>query len=628
MFLCWVVPGTTALPQGPDADGNYRMMGRVQVEGTGEPVRGATVKVAVDSHSSEFLDYEFRAAVSDGDGNYVVDLPRGTARAWFLQPPPGYWTSSSIAPRAFSVSPAIRVHRLDYTVRRGRIWTVGLTRGADGEPIRAGIVAHNLLPGEAPSFLHTEVDESGLARVTLPEAAGRATMLIQAADIPGSEQLVSLEWEAGFLPDAIKSADKSDQGLPNARVRLTDVAGRAATASGPVEPLVADGCLVLRVVFPAPDPESFGALTGRIVDEGGRPVAGAVVRLGIADGQTTAIDKHRVTTDDQGRYLFQRVARRGAEGELKYGVVARKSGYSGGTSNPAVVQLAAGDTPQVIEPIRLTPGVAMNGSVVDCEGEAVEGAWVEIQGFRDGQLVKTDSRGRFTFRDVARGPVTVVVQAGELSRQQRFVADGGPDPMTIQFPRSEAVGAKNNPSPPIPAKRGQLAPPWQVSGWTDGKSRTLADYHGKVVLLDFWGIWCGPCVRALPSLEALKRKYKSKGVVFLSVHTPGEDVAQVRKFLGLKGISFPSGIDVGDLNTHGATAERFGVTSLPTIILIDREGTIAFSSDDSSFLEKFTALMAEHQLEAETITPDRWNQINEILLDREIERLVAYRPSS
>jgi thiol-disulfide isomerase/thioredoxin len=618
----------TTLAQGPDADGDYRMMGRVQVEGTGEPVRGAIVKVAVGGRSSDYLDYEFRTAASDEDGNFVVDLPRGTARAWFLQPPPGYWTSSSIAPRAFSVSPAMRVHRQDYTVRRGRIWTIGLTRGADGEPIRAGVVAHNLLPGEAPSYFRTEVDGSGLARVTLPEAAGRATMLMQAGDIPGSERLVSLEWEAGFLPDAIKSADKSDQGSPNARVRLTDAAGRAATASGPVEPLVADGRLVLRVVFPGPDAKAFGALTGRVVDQGGRPVVGAVVGLGIADGQTTWIDKHRATTDDQGRYLFHRVARRGAEGELKYGVVVRKSGYSGGTSNPAFVQLAAGDTPRTIEPIRLTPGVAMNVSVVDNEGEAVEGAWVEIQGFRDGQLVKTDSRGRFTFRDVARGPVTVVARAGELSRQQRFVADGGPDLMTIQFPRSEAVGAKNSPSPPMPVRRGQPAPPWQVSGWTDGKSRTLADYRGKVVLLDFWGIWCGPCVRALPSLEALKRKYESTGVVFLSVHTPGEDVVQVRKFLGLKGISFPSGIDAGDLNTHGPTAERYGVTGLPTIILIDREGKVACSSHDPSFLEKFAAIMAEHRLKAGTITPERWDQMNEILLDREIERLVAQRPKS
>jgi thiol-disulfide isomerase/thioredoxin/uncharacterized GH25 family protein len=629
-FLCWVVLEMTALAQGPDADGDYRMMGRVQVAETGEPVQGATVKVAVGGHSSDSLDYEFRTAASDGDGNFVVNLPLGTARAWFLQPPPGYWTSSSIARRAFNVSPAMRMHRQDYTVRRGRVWTVGLTRGEDKVPVRAGFVLHNLVAGEAPSYFHTGVDEAGWAKVTLPEAAGRATMVMQAGDVPGSKEHVSLEWEAGFLPDAIKNVDKSDQGGPNARFRLIDVTGRTATASGPVEPLVTNGRLVLRVLFPGPDAKAFGALTGRIVDEGGRPVAGAAVGLVIWEANTTEHDNHREYTDDQGRYLFHRLARRGAEGELRFGVVARKPGYSGGTSQPAFVQLAAGDTPQVIEPIRLTPGVVINGSVIDNEGRAIEGAWVKIQDFNVGQLVKTDSEGHFTFRDVTRGLVAVVVQAGELSRQERLVADGGPDLVTIQLPRSEAVDTKNSPSPSmlVPVKRGQPAPPWQVSGWTDEKSRVLADYRGKVVLLDFWGIWYGPCVRALPSLETLKRKYEAKGVVFLGVHTPGEDVVQVRKFLDLKGISFPSGIDAGDLNTHGATAQQYGVTGLPTIILIDREGVVACSSHDPSFLEKFTAIMAEQRLEAESITPDRWKQINEILLDREIEKLVAQRPNS
>ena len=65
-------------------------------------------------------------------------------------------------------------------------------------------------------------------------------------------------------------------------------------------------------------------------------------------------------------------------------------------------------------------------------------------------------------------------------------------------------------------------------------SRTLADYRGKVVFLNFWGIWCGPCVGELPSLEKLRAKYEPLGVVFLTLHTPGENEKTVRKVLEMK----------------------------------------------------------------------------------------------
>jgi thiol-disulfide isomerase/thioredoxin len=618
---------------GPSPDRGYCMMGRVLVEGTGEPVRDATVKVAVGGTSGDFAfcDYEFRSATSDGDGNFVVDIPRGTARAWFLQPPPGYWTSSSIAPATFTVSPTRRVQRQDYTVRRGRVWTFRLGRGGDKSPVHVGTVGHNLVPGEAPSFFDIKVDEAGFAKATLPEEAGRVTMLMQAGDLPGSEELVPLEWETGFRPDAIKSVDKPAEGGPLARFRLTDVAGRSATVSGSVEPLVADGRLVLRIAFPEPDANAFGALSGTVVDERGLPIAGAAVALIIREGKVTAFDEHRAYTDSQGRFLFRRVARRGTQGELRFGVVAKKPGSGGGTSLPNFVQLAADDTARVIEPIRLTPGVAISGTVVDHEGQAVECAWVEIQNFLDGQLVTTDSRGRFTLRDVTtRGIVPIVVQASGLSQQQRYVADGGSDPMMIRLPRPQVAGTKPGviptPSTPAgPAKQGQPAPPWQIAGWTDGKNRSLADYRGKVVFLDFWGIWCGPCVRELPALESLKQKYESKGVVFLGIHSPGDGVAQVRKFLALKGVTFPSGIDEGALNTYGTTVQRYGVTGFPTSILIDRDGVIALSSGDRSFRKQLGAILEEHRLKWETMPLEQFGPMVEILLDREIEKLVGHR---
>lgn len=617
-----------ASDQGPVPMGEYCMMGRVLIEGTGEPVRGSVVRVATGASERPVFAYEFRSAESDGDGNYVVALPVGTARAWSLQPPPGYWTSSTIAARSFSVSPTRRVHRQDYTVRRGTAWSFRLTRGEAQSPIGGGTISHNLLPGEAPSYVNVITDDAGYARATFPEEAGRATVLVEPEDLPGSAGFVKLEWDSGFRPDAVRGVSRAAGAGPMARFRLTDSADRSAEVSGPVEPLILDGRLVLRVAFADPDARAFGTLTGRVVDEGSNPIEGAAVALIIFEGQTSAVDAKIAYSDGRGLFVFPRVSRRGTEGELKFRVLAKKPGYSPGTSD-ALVELAADDSPRDIGTIRLAPGVAISGTVVDHEGRAVEGAWVQIEDLTNGRLVKSDSRGRFTIGDVTRGILPVVVRADALIQRQRFVADGGPDPMTIRLPRPGVAGpnpGENSTPPPAgPARPGRPAPPWQLAGWTDGADRSLADYRGKVVLLDFWGIWCGPCVRELPSLERLKKRYEAKEVVFLGVHTPGEDVEQVRKFLGLKGITFPSGVEVGELNSYGTTAGRYGVTGIPTIILVDREGLIALSSHDPSFLDKFAAILEEHRLKADSITTEQYMRMTEILLEREIERLLERR---
>lgn len=624
-------------PQGAEEDGpgpaaldGYCMMGRVLVQGTEEPVRGATVRVAVGGNPGGLGGYEFRTATSDGDGAFVVHLPRGTARAWFLEPPPGYWTSASVPPETFSVSPDRRVQRQDYTVRRGTVWAFSLARGRDRLPIPSGMVAHNLMLGEAPSYFRKKVDDAGVALVTIPREEGRVTVVAQAGDIPGSELLVPLRWEAGFRPDSVTGVDRADGGDPSAPFRVTDRAGRSATVSGPVEPVVTDGRLVLRVIFPDPDPKAVGSLAGTVVDERGRPTAGAAVALVIYDGPTVAADTSQVYSDGQGRFDFLRVARHGVEGELRFTVLARKPGYGGGMPDAYSVELAPGDAPRIVGPIRLNLGLSLQGAVVDHNDRPIAGAWVEVENIRDGQLVKTDARGQFMLRDVTRGVVPIAVKAGGLSLRQRYVADGGSDePMLIRLPGPVAAGpspvAAAAPSPGAPARPGHPAPPLQVTGWTDGKSRSLSDYHGRVVVLDFWGIWCGPCVRKLPALEELHRKYEAKGVVFLGVHSPGEDLAQVRKFLGLKGVTFPSGVDEGGLNTHGTTVQRYGVAGLPTVVVVDRAGVISYSTDDPSSKDKLAEILAEHRLKAETVTADQLRRMDEILLEREVERLAGHR---
>lgn len=102
----------------------------------------------------------------------------------------------------------------------------------------------------------------------------------------------------------------------------------------------------------------------------------------------------------------------------------------------------------------------------------------------------------------------------------------------------------------------------------DGAKRVLADFGGKIVLMNFWATWCGPCVREMPSLERLHQKLGSKDftVIALSEDRKGwEKITPFRKQLGLTAL--PLFHDVGSRMMFGAK-----VRGLPTTILIGRDG--------------------------------------------------------
>lgn len=128
---------------------------------------------------------------------------------------------------------------------------------------------------------------------------------------------------------------------------------------------------------------------------------------------------------------------------------------------------------------------------------------------------------------------------------------------------------------------GTVAPDWAISVWSDGKARSLGDYKGKVVFIDFWGIWCGPCRRMIPALKDVEKKYVEENVVFLSIHTPGSSMAEIMDVLKQESWSPLVGQDSGQDTTDGVTAMSYGIRGYPTIVIIDQEGLIAYNSTDA-----------------------------------------------
>jgi thiol-disulfide isomerase/thioredoxin len=120
-------------------------------------------------------------------------------------------------------------------------------------------------------------------------------------------------------------------------------------------------------------------------------------------------------------------------------------------------------------------------------------------------------------------------------------------------------------------KVGDLAPDFSlpiVIGGDNGSRQSLSALRGKVVLLDFWATWCGPCRQSLPLVERLAREHQKDSLVVLGVNQ-GESPDQIRAFFAQHD---PGYTIISDAD--GAVSNTWGVSGLPTMIVIDKEGRL------------------------------------------------------
>ncbi|MGC9125609.1 MAG: peroxiredoxin family protein, partial [Caldisericaceae bacterium] len=107
---------------------------------------------------------------------------------------------------------------------------------------------------------------------------------------------------------------------------------------------------------------------------------------------------------------------------------------------------------------------------------------------------------------------------------------------------------------------------------TSGNVVKLSELKGKVILIDFWATWCGPCKMTIPHVEALYERYKdNKNVVVLGISVDDPSTAQsVPAFIKQNGMQY---LVVSDSN--GSVSSLYGVSSIPRFFIIDKNGRIA-----------------------------------------------------
>jgi thiol-disulfide isomerase/thioredoxin len=115
---------------------------------------------------------------------------------------------------------------------------------------------------------------------------------------------------------------------------------------------------------------------------------------------------------------------------------------------------------------------------------------------------------------------------------------------------------------------GAFAPEWKhVQGVSGAVPSSMAALRGHVVVLDFWATWCGPCRIVMPKLSVLQQRYGAQGLRVVGLST--EDADDVAAFAQHVSVAYPIAVD-----TQSETTRDYGVSSLPTLVVVDKRGVV------------------------------------------------------
>lgn len=118
------------------------------------------------------------------------------------------------------------------------------------------------------------------------------------------------------------------------------------------------------------------------------------------------------------------------------------------------------------------------------------------------------------------------------------------------------------------------APLFSLPGLSGAEIR-LADFRGKVVILDFWATWCPPCEEGIPDLNRLQKEYRDRGLAVIGISLDRGEADGVRRFLDRLGVEYPNALGSEELfAAYNALPGLGRIRGVPAAFVIDREGRV------------------------------------------------------
>jgi thiol-disulfide isomerase/thioredoxin len=187
-------------------------------------------------------------------------------------------------------------------------------------------------------------------------------------------------------------------------------------------------------------------------------------------------------------------------------------------------------------------------------------------------LIDMDDDGKFAMSATESFDVRVPFKLGEKTYEAEIPADGS---QIALKPTVREVIDLSPKSPPPPLAAGKVAPDFKAEAWGGG-AIGLEQFKGKVVVLDFWATWCGPCQKSMPHLQKVYESVKEQEVVVLALCVFDErDAYQKWVPENQSKYSFQFAFDPAGRSDNGIAAKLYSVTGIPTTFVIDRDGKVA-----------------------------------------------------
>jgi len=399
------------------------MVGSVTVQGSGEPVAGAAIQVVV-GRMEKVNRWATVVGQSNHKGQYSVEIPVGHARSVVPEFPPGYWGEKAF--ETFVTTADKPVFTKNYVVQRGSVWQFRILP-SDGSRLVPSFRLNASRKRDDDSVWNmAQSDDHGAAQVTMPGSGGEFKIGIYIQDQRFEDRApATLTFEEGFRPD---EGAEITAGPNPGTFRITDKQGRSATLKG-ARATLESAVVMIELDVQTRAPETLGRVTGLVVDENDRPVAGAAVAVGLGEegGADTGIIAYG-EADAAGRFTFDKIPTQAIQpSSMRVSFLITREGYAGVDSEEFELPQDS-KTPRDVGRIRLARGHSVRLHVVGPEGEPITGAWVEPNsgGYANwAQVAVTDAEGRCVVRNLHSGHNRFRAEYGNLFAN--FDAEAGSD---------------------------------------------------------------------------------------------------------------------------------------------------------------------------------------------------------